>query len=577
MFNPANLLAAPLATVPPGVPGWLQISGDMSIALASIAVPAVMAWLALRREHARLPLAVWLLLCLSPVCASVYLLEVANFRWNFCSTETIAMTKLGVSIAVFVTFGMLMVLFPQILAWPRLTQLTAELQREIVERTKTESQLTESLRQLAEAQSGLELQAIRLEMQNQQLQEANELADAANRAKSDFLANMSHEIRTPMTAILGYVEVLRDENRDRPATLDALATIYRNGSHLLQIINDILDLSKIESGKLTVETISCSPLDVVGEVVSLMRPRAVEKGISFEFLTRGPIPAVIQSDPTRLRQILLNLVSNAIKFTRQGEVRLAARLLNEGPSRIEFEISDTGMGMTPSEMQRLFNPFTQADSSITRHYGGTGLGLTISQRLARILGGAIHVESQPDRGSCFRVTVATGPLEGVALLKKPDLAMAGSEPVASLPPAQLTCRVLLAEDGPDNQRLIAHLLRKAGARVEVVENGQLAVDQAIAAAAQNAPFDLILMDMQMPVLDGYSATRQLRMRGYTHPIVALTAHAMQGDREKCLAAGCDAFATKPIDRRALIDVVARYAATSEVSSDVTDSIPAATN
>ena len=577
MFNPANLLAAPLATVPPGVPGWLQISGDMSIALASIAVPAVMAWLALRREHARLPLAVWLLLCLSPVCASVYLLEVANFRWNFCSTETIAMTKLGVSIAVFVTFGMLMVLFPQILAWPRLTQLTAELQREIVERTKTESQLTESLCQLAEAQSGLELQAIRLEMQNQQLQEANELADAANRAKSDFLANMSHEIRTPMTAILGYVEVLRDDNRDRPATLDSLATIYRNGSHLLQIINDILDLSKIESGKLTVETISCSPLDVVGEVVSLMRPRAVEKGISFEFHTRGPIPAVIQSDPTRLRQILLNLVSNAIKFTRQGEVRLAARLLNEGPSRIEFEISDTGMGMTPSEMQRLFNPFTQADSSITRHYGGTGLGLTISQRLARILGGAIHVESQPDRGSCFRVTVATGPLEGVALLQKPDLAMAGNEPPASLPPTQLSCRVLLAEDGPDNQRLIAHLLRKAGARVEVVENGQLAVDQAIAAAAQNAPFDLILMDMQMPVLDGYSATRQLRMRGYTHPIVALTAHAMQGDREKCLAAGCDAFATKPIDRRALIDVVARYAATSEVSSEVTDSIPAATN
>ncbi|MBL9124087.1 MAG: response regulator [Planctomycetaceae bacterium] len=554
-----HICSCPLATVGESLPGWLQISGDVSIALASIAVPAVMAWLALRREQARLPLAVWLLLCLSPICASVYLLEVANFRWEFFSSEAIAMIKLGVAVAVWITFGMLMILFPQVLAWPRLTQLTADLQTEIVERTRTENQLKESLCQLAEAQSGLEMQAIRLELQNQQLQEANELADAANRAKSDFLANMSHEIRTPMTAILGYVEVLRDENRDRPATLDALATIHRNGWHLLQIINDILDLSKIESGKLTVETIPCAPLDVVGEVVSLMRPRAVEKGIQFSFSADGPLPALIHSDPTRLRQILLNLVSNAIKFTRQGEVRLTARLLPEGPSRVEFEISDTGKGMTPTEMQRLFNPFTQADSSITRNFGGTGLGLAISQRLARILGGAIQVESQPDLGSCFRVTIATGPIEGIPLRVQADLATTETAPQAVAPAARLACRVLLAEDGPDNQRLIAHLLTKAGAEVEVVENGQLAVDQALTAAAQGRPFDLILMDMQMPVLDGYSATRQLRTRGYTRPIVALTAHAMQGDREKCLAAGCDGFATKPIDRRMLIEVVARYA------------------
>jgi CheY-like chemotaxis protein len=250
-------------------------------------------------------------------------------------------------------------------------------------------------------------------------------------------------------------------------------------------------------------------------------------------------------------------------------------LLTDGHPRIEFEIDDTGVGMSATEMQRLFNPFTQADSSITRHYGGTGLGLTISQRLARMLGGSIQVESQPGRGSTFRVTIATGPLDGVPLVSQQGLPMKSPERVEAPSNTRLSCSVLLAEDGPDNQRLIAHLLKKAGAEVEVVENGQVAVDRALGAAADSRPFDVILMDMQMPVLDGYSAARQLRTRGYTGPIIALTAHAMHGDREKCLAAGCDDFATKPIDRRRLVEVVARYTSTAECAEQFADRVTTA--
>ncbi len=415
-----------------------------------------------------------------------------------------------------------------------------------------------------------------LEATNQQLeaaiQRANEMAMAAEVAsvsKSEFLANMSHEIRTPMTAILGFTELLREPHQTEADRLDCIETIHRNGQYLLTIINDILDLSKIEAGKMEIERIACDPVRIVREVGTLMYYRAAEKELDLELHFDGPIPRRMQSDPTRVRQILLNLVGNAIKFTETGRVRVRT-VMAEPPSsdtpRIGFEISDTGIGMSPGQVGRLFKPFSQADGSTTRRFGGTGLGLAISKRLAEMLGGDITVESTPGEGSTFWVTVETGP---VADLETVPNEMADPEmdvdvtPSQAAPSPSLRARILLAEDGPDNQRLIAHILRKAGAEVEIAENGRVAVDCTMQAWETGQAFDVVLMDMQMPVLDGYAATKELRRNRYPGPILALTAHAMEGDREKCLKAGCDDFTTKPVNREELIRIVGQHAARGE--------------
>jgi signal transduction histidine kinase/CheY-like chemotaxis protein len=377
-----------------------------------------------------------------------------------------------------------------------------------------------------------------------------------NRAKSDFLANMSHEIRTPMTSIIGYADLLLEPTLSQADRSGHVETIRRNGSHLLQIINDILDLSKIEAGKMTVELLPCSLPQVVAEVASLMRVRAKEKGIAFEVIFHGPIPRSVQSDEMRLRQIVINLVGNAIKFTERGSVRIVVRCDGaEGPSpRLAVEVVDTGIGLTPEQKERLFKPFTQADASTTRRFGGTGLGLTICKRLAGLLRGDLTIESSPGRGSVFTFSIPTGDLSGVPMLESATEAMLAPEKkVSTAKNAAGGVRVLLAEDGPDNQRLIATYLRRSGAEVTIVENGRLAVEAALAAT-----YDLILMDMQMPVLDGYGATSQLRQGGYAAPIVALTAHAMAGDRERCIRAGCDDFLTKPIARSALVETVVQW-------------------
>ncbi len=390
-------------------------------------------------------------------------------------------------------------------------------------------------------------------------------AEVANASKSEFLANMSHEIRTPMTAILGFSENLLDPDLSESDRLNAINTIRRNGKHLLSIINDILDLSKIEAGKLEMECTRCSPLEMLADVKSLMRVRAEAKGLAFDVEYAGPVPETIQSDPTRLRQILINLLGNAIKFTETGGVRVAALCVNDEDrgARMQFDVIDTGVGMTAEQLARLFQPFTQADTSTTREFGGTGLGLTISKRLAEMLGGDITVESEPGKSSTFRLTVAAGPLDNVRIFDSPaeaEILKTERQDKASAARAaeQLDCRILLAEDGPDNQRLISFILKKAGAAVTVAENGKVALDRALAARDEGNPFDVILMDMQMPVLDGYQATRQLRSRGYAALIIALTAHAMAGDREKCLEAGCDDYAAKPIDRRKLIEKIASH-------------------
>ena len=416
--------------------------------------------------------------------------------------------------------------------------------------------------------------ALRAKQLHDDLQEAKMAAEAANRSKSEFLSNMSHEIRSPMAAILGFTEIL-GQNLEKPENLAAIDTITRNGEHLLQVLNDILDLSKIEAGKLEMENIGCQPCDVVADMASLMRVRAVAKGLSLDVEHVGPIPQNVCTDPTRLRQILLNLVGNAIKFTEEGSVRIVTQLVETDTDHpdLQVEVVDSGIGMDEKQTAALFTPFMQADTSTTRKYGGTGLGLAISQRLAGMLGGEITVDAKPGEGCTFRLTVSTECVDERSLLNEPFKALsgevnqsstrdrdaAGQDTPDQASPSEdsqsINCRVLVAEDEPDNQRLISFILTKAGADVTVVENGQLAVQAAMDAEAANTPFDIILMDMQMPVLDGYDATRQLRKAGYEKPIAALTAHAMSSDQEKCLAAGCDHYMTKPFKSERLLDLV----------------------
>jgi len=394
------------------------------------------------------------------------------------------------------------------------------------------------------------------------LHRAKEAAEAATRVKSEFLANMSHEIRTPMTAILGFGDLLLHSLQGKEE-VEAVRTIMRNGRHLMKIIDDILDLSKIEAGRMVTERITCSPAAVVNDVLSLMRVRAMAKSLSLYAEWKGDIPETIQSDPLRLRQILINLIGNAIKFTEHGAVRIVGQLVKgeNGRQKMQFDIVDTGIGMTEQQIGQLFQPFMQGDSSTNRNFGGTGLGLAISRRLAEILGGNITISSRLGSGSTFTLTIDAGPLEGVRMLQHPSCEIRLTEPLPKSSNAeriQLQGRLLLVEDGLDNQRLISLLLSKAGANVSLAENGRVAINRVLAAVDEGHPFDLILLDMQMPVLDGYEAARELRAMGIATPIIALTAHAMAGDREKCLEVGCDEYLSKPIDRAVLLKLASRY-------------------
>jgi signal transduction histidine kinase len=388
-------------------------------------------------------------------------------------------------------------------------------------------------------------------------QAAKEAALAASAAKSEFLAHMSHEIRNPLAAIVNYSDILMEPDVAAGERCAAIDTIRRNGLHLLEVVNDVLDISKIESRAFDVERVECSPTEIVAEVLDMFQVRARAKGIDLAVHWKPGIPVTIVTDPLRLKQILVNLISNAVKFTERGEIRLDVQPLAGGPGRdaaLQIAVKDTGIGIASAQLERLFVAYQQSEAWIARQFGGTGLGLAISRELARKLGGDISVESGPGVGSTFTVRIATrGPRLASSWL--PAAIAASTGPDVS---AEIAGKLLLADDGPDNRRLIATLLRKAGALVDVAENGQQAIDLALAAARASQPYDVILMDMIMPEKDGFTATRQLRETGYHGRIVALTANNGANARQECLAAGCDDFASKPIDRDTLVAVVRRW-------------------
>ncbi|MFG0334186.1 MAG: PAS domain S-box protein [Maioricimonas sp. JB049] len=392
------------------------------------------------------------------------------------------------------------------------------------------------------------------------LRESKQRAQRANLAKSEFLANMSHEIRTPMAAILGYADMLLT-HLDDPDNRQCVATIKRNGTHLLDLINDILDLSRIEAGKMDIEHETCNLPHLLADLDSLMRVRVDEKdGLDFRVRTEGRIPATLTTDAKRLKQILINLVGNAIKFTDEGHVHVRVSLIPDGDTpRIQFAVEDTGIGIAPEKIERLYQPFSQADSSVTRQFGGTGLGLTISRRLTDLLGGHLDLESEPGKGTTFYLTLPSGPHDEAGLVDF-EIDRARSSETEQPPLPRLQCRVLLVDDRRDVRHVAQHFLEEAGAAVATAEDGAQGIDAIRNSASNGDPFDLVVMDMQMPNVDGYTAVSELRARGYELPIIALTADAMRGDRERCLDVGCDDSLSKPIEPARLVKLIRRLTA-----------------
>jgi signal transduction histidine kinase/ActR/RegA family two-component response regulator len=436
-----------------------------------------------------------------------------------------------------------------------------------------EQQLKASNQQLTAANQQLTATEQQLRAANERSGHLAEQAQSANEAKSEFLANMSHEIRTPMNAIIGFGEILAEE----PLTEEQkhhVEIICESGEHLLKLINDILDFSKIEAGKLDIEIAECSLEQLLVAVESLMRPAAAKKDLGFEVLQCGDLPAQIRTDPVRLRQCLINLTNNAIKFTNKGHVYLNVSMeyLGDQESRepyIRFDVEDTGVGIPAEKQKQVFEEFVQVDGSHMRESDGAGLGLAITKKLVILLGGELTLSSEVGKGSVFTLLVpagldvGSGPLfDRYAFVERLDCESEGSEA------EKFSGRVLVAEDSPTNQKLTEFLLKGMGLEVTVVEDGQQAVTE-----ASSGQFDLIFMDIQMPNMNGYEATEALRKKSVTTPIVALTAYAMIGDRQKCIAAGCSDYLSKPVEQKALLDTVRKYlGGATEHSSQEADSV-----
>ncbi len=374
-------------------------------------------------------------------------------------------------------------------------------------------------------------------------------ADVANQAKSRFLASMSHEIRTPLTAIIGYAESALDNDQNMQERIHALSIIRRSGHHLLAIINDILDFSKIEATEMKIEHIRVNPFQILADVNIITSAQATQKGLLFDVDYQLPLPADISTDPVRVKQILLNLCSNAVKFTKHGTVTIYVRHLRK-TNQLQCQVTDTGIGITEEQMKHIFQPFKQADSSTTRHFGGTGLGLSLSMRLTQLLGGQLEVQSQPDAGSQFTLTIPCGETKNYIF----DLENIGfSTEQEPIPLNNIQGTILLAEDNPINQQLITAILEKTGAKVTTANNGAEAIE-----LAEKNTYDLIYMDMQMPVMSGIEAIKVLRKNNYKGSIVALTANATCEAKQACLNAGSNDYLTKPVNIENLHRITARY-------------------
>lgn len=391
---------------------------------------------------------------------------------------------------------------------------------------------------------------------NRELEKAYMEAEEATVIKSEFLATMSHEIRTPLTAIIGFAETTLFKEQTAKQRENSIQTIIRSGKHLLQIINDILDLSKVEANKVEIESVEFSPFELLQDVEWLIRPTAENKGLGFSINYIFPLPKYIKNDSLRLKQILINLCNNAIKFTSKGYVTINVSCSDcDGDNHgIVFEVVDSGVGINEEELELIFQAYRQADSSTTRKYGGTGLGLSLSKLLAERMSGTLTVTSKKDKGSKFKLFLRSEKLPNSKIVfDKEHLPYINREKQNTIPVGHLSGNILLAEDNIDNQELLLIYLNRMGVNVTVVENGKLAVE-----AVKNNNFDLVLMDMRMPVMGGLEAVRILRENKFENPIVALTANAMQEEKDACFNAGCNGFLTKPIDTALLNKTISTY-------------------